>query len=368
MGREPAPGDWSRLRQHIKEVIAAGDKEFDAYLIGWIANMFQNPGQAGQVAVAIRSDEEGVGKGTLFNAIAKIFGQHGLQISSTKHLAGNFNRHLQDCCFLFADEALWPGDKAGEGTLSRLITEPTLFIEPKGIDPYSVKNCLHVALASNQDWVVPARISGRRFAVNEASSHRVGDRTYFKALHAEMNNGGLAAMLYDLLRMDLSNFDVNAFPKTQALRQQQILSLSPFDQWWVGLLEEGKLPGVGIIGHPGRAYTYDLLQHAKEKVSGLRYLTDVLLGRTLSKRGCRAWKMRGSGRGWEFPTLVEARAAWEKKAGKWDWAVTEHEQWELPLDTTNTKPNKPAQFEPPEAQEAYFEGDFGWVPDRKPPG
>ena len=334
-GVDPAPGDWSLMRAHIKDVIAAGNEEFDAYLIGWIANMFQNPGQPGQVAPAIRSEREGIGKGTLFNALVKTAGQHGIQISSTKHLAGNFNFHLQDCIFLFADEALWPGDKASEGTLSRLITEPTLFIEPKNFNAYSVKNCLHVALASNQDWIVPAKISSRRFAVNEASSHRVGDRAYFKALHTEMNNGGLAAMLYDLLRMDLSTFDVNAYPKTAALRQQQILSLSPFDQWWVGLLEEGRLPGQAIIGYPNRAYTYELLQHAKEKVPSLKYLSDILLGRILGKKmGCKAWKKTGGGRGWEFPTLSEARQEWEKKAGKWDWGDDEQKQWELPLDTS----------------------------------
>jgi hypothetical protein len=161
-----------------------------------------------------------------------------------------------------------------------------------------------------------------------------------------MNNGGLAAMLYDLLRLDLSNFDVTAFPKTQALRQQQVLSLSPFDQWWLGLLEAGQLPGAGIAGHPNRAFTGDLLQHAKEKVSGLRYLSDVLLGRTLGKMGCRAFK--DGARGWEFPSLSEAREAWEKRAGKWDWGEARAAQWELPF---NPKPD-------------YFATDPGWTPER----
>jgi hypothetical protein len=36
---------------------------------------------------------------------------------------------------LFADEAFWAGDRKGEGALKRMVTEPTLFIEQKGIDP-----------------------------------------------------------------------------------------------------------------------------------------------------------------------------------------------------------------------------------------
>ena len=59
-------------------------------------------------------------------------------ISSVDHLAGRFNAHLRDACLLFADEAYWPGDRSDEGTLKRLITEPTLFIEAKGRDGVTV--------------------------------------------------------------------------------------------------------------------------------------------------------------------------------------------------------------------------------------
>ena len=76
-----------------------------------------------------------MGKGTLGNALVRIFGQHATHISSVDHLAGRFNAHLRDACFLFADEAWWPGDKSAEGTLKRLITEPTLFIEAKNDAP-----------------------------------------------------------------------------------------------------------------------------------------------------------------------------------------------------------------------------------------
>ena len=37
-------------------------------------------------------------------------GQHALKISNAKHLVGNFNSHLRDCVFLFADEAFFAGD------------------------------------------------------------------------------------------------------------------------------------------------------------------------------------------------------------------------------------------------------------------
>ena len=74
------------------------------------------------------SKEQGTGKG---GAMTTIFGQHGLQVSDVRHLAGT---SMRTCAIpaSFADEALWPGDPQAEAALKRLLTEDTLFIEPKG--------------------------------------------------------------------------------------------------------------------------------------------------------------------------------------------------------------------------------------------
>jgi putative methionine-R-sulfoxide reductase with GAF domain len=58
-----------------------------------------------------------------------------------------------------------PGDKAGESVLKALITEPVISIERKGFDVVQVRNCLHIIIASNSDWVVPAVADERRFCV-----------------------------------------------------------------------------------------------------------------------------------------------------------------------------------------------------------
>lgn len=54
------------------------------------------------------------------------------------------NRELQpdlrDCIALFADEAFWAGDRAGESVLKMLVTEPVIPIEGKGRDLVLVPN------------------------------------------------------------------------------------------------------------------------------------------------------------------------------------------------------------------------------------
>ncbi len=193
---DPAPGDWSLLRQHINQVICARDPIRFDYLMGWMARMVQQPAEQGEVAVVMRGGE-GVGKGTLANALKRIIGHHALAIANGKHLVGNFNSHLRDCVFLFADEAFFAGDRAHVGVLKSIITEASLTVEAKFANAVEVPNYLHLMMASNEDWVVPAAMDARRFFVLEVTNHVQNQHTYFAAIWKQMEAGGYAAMLHD---------------------------------------------------------------------------------------------------------------------------------------------------------------------------
>jgi len=269
---EPAAGDWSLIQRHIVEVLASGNEEHGDYIIRWIAWMLQNPDKPAEVALVLKG-EKGVGKGVIGRALGKLAGQHGIHLSSTFLMTGRFNAHMRDCIFLFADEALWAGDKEGEGQLKRMTTEDTLVIEGKGRDAVVTPNRLHIMMASNEDWVIPASADERRFAMFDVSSARRGDHAYFDALTAQIAGGGLAAMLHDLLKMDLGRwhprFDI---PKTQALRTQVQHSEDPMRGLFRELLFLGQLPGL----EAGRNAPNELLwwhgrKHLNARPFGSRY-------------------------------------------------------------------------------------------------
>lgn len=231
-------GDWSLLRGHMFHVVCGGDIDAYLYLESWLALAVQRPWDLPEVAVVMRGDE-GVGKGLLARTMGRLFGQHGMHISDAGQLTGRFNGHLQDCVFLFADEAFYAGDKAHVSTLKRLITEPTVAIEHKGFAVTTGQNFVHLMIASNSAWIVPASLGSRRFfAVDVLDTHK-GDFAYFKAINDQLDNGGLAAMLYDLLNLDLSGFQVRDIPITQALLDQRALSLSGPERWWLDVLMRG---------------------------------------------------------------------------------------------------------------------------------
>lgn len=319
------------MKRHVHKVLANGNPQAFKYIIKWTAWSLQNPGQRAEVALVFKGGR-GTGKGVFGRAVKAAFGQHGMHISSDRHLTGHFNAHFQDCALLFADEAYWPGHKAAEGSIKRLITEPTLLIEPKGINAFEIENCIHLILAANEEWVVPAGQDERRHAVFEVSERHKQQRDYFRPLFDEMENGGVAAMVHDLLAYDLAGWHPrDDVPKTAALHEQKLLSLSAEKQWWFNLIQNGELPE-GSDAVRRLVIGTDLYKHMRETVPALKVKSDHVLSKVLKDAGVnRHTDYRiGKHRAWQLPQLAEARAVWDQQIGQasaWvgpkEWIVAE---------------------------------------------
>src|SRR3954471_15959892 len=118
-------------------------------------------------------------------------------------------------------------------------------------------------------------------------------------------------MFHDLLELDLDGWHLRHIIRTEALRQQQLRSLSPEDEWWVELLETGTLQGAESKD-PSCARSDQLYDQARKLSPRLRLRSDHVLGHELRQRGCIN-KRSAHARGWQFPQLQEARAAWEAR-------------------------------------------------------
>jgi hypothetical protein len=238
---EPQKGDWSLMQEHLYENISRKNMEVYKYLLSWMAQMVQQPGgERPGISIVMRGDQ-GVGKGVFAKYFGTIFGPHYMHITQAGQLTGRFNAHTKDVLLCFVDEALWAGDKAAEGVLKALVTEDYLMVEPKNKDPFPIKNHMRIIIASNNDWVVPAAIHERRFFVIDVGATKIQDSKYFKAISRERKNGGQAAMLYDLLDLNISNVDLRKFPKTEALFDQQMQTANTAIKFWFHRLSNGNL-------------------------------------------------------------------------------------------------------------------------------
>jgi len=234
----PIKGCCDLYLSHLRDVVCNGNDVYYDYLTKWMASCVQHPNQPGQVAVVLRG-KKGVGKGQAVDHFGKLFGRHFMQVTNSRHITGQFNAHLQDCIVLFGDEAFYAGDKAHESVLKGLVTEDLLNVEKKGIDIAAQQSCLHIIMSSNDKWVVPSSGDERRFFVLDVGESHRQDIPYFLDMQAQLSSGGYEALLYHLMHLDLTGFQVRLAPRTEALQEQQLLSMPYHMEWFYNKLERG---------------------------------------------------------------------------------------------------------------------------------
>jgi phage/plasmid primase-like uncharacterized protein len=377
LGVEPSSeGSWALLREHTFKVVCGSDEECFEYLMNWMARAVQLPWEKGETIVVLRGNE-GSGKGVLGNALLKIFGEHALHITQAAQLVGQFNGHLRNKLYIFADEAFFAGDKKHVNALKATATEDMATYEFKHRNATRGVNYLHTLMASNETWVIPASENDRRFFVLDVKPTRVRELDYFEKLTDQLKDGGYEAMLHELLSRDITNFNVRKIPQTEALNDQKLLSMSIEDSWLHEILNRGY-----VLEAKGNArefsvwdgvYSNKVLQASYAqyaKARGARYLatnsvlgkaissyegwvatkkTNVMLGERVNADGTSSVIMSAKGTQehcYNFGTLKEARATFEKKhRRKFTWldelvhdadakaeAEKQQDQEDLPLD------------------------------------
>lgn len=324
---DPAPGDWSLFRELMLHNLCRGNKEHYEYLFKVLAYWFQHPGQQGHISVVLQG-LEGTGKGTFGHTIGTLWGKHYYHLIHGDHLTGRFTGHLMDKVFIFADEAFFAGDNRNVDIIKGLITEPTISVEDKYVRIKERPNYLKLLIASNKDWVIKASAEARRwYVLRTADVHFSEVEKQRKAIDKQLDAGGRAGLLYDLLREDLSDFNIRRVPQTEALSQQREMSFEPHEMWFFNMLDAGEiLPNVPWEQPvPVRLVMdsyYD--HHAKSRYNG-RTMPENAIGRFLSESvplpAGRTLRINSDGTPkYRFPPLRECREHWSRiKGTRFNW-------------------------------------------------
>jgi hypothetical protein len=189
--------------------------------------------------------------------------------------------------------------------------------------------------------VVPAREADRRFFILDVAEHRERDGKYFATLQIELEAGGYENLLHYLLNYDISKFNIQDIPETDALEQQKRLTLLPHEEWWLHSLQEG------ILGQetwtekpiPWQHVWNSFLLHCQH-VPGYRLVNRQALA-SYFKRVCpngypKSVRRRMNGDVTVmkvFPNLHDCRVAWDRHYR----TVT---NWEIPDDIEDAEDGK----------------------------
>ncbi|MDP3818296.1 MAG: DUF5906 domain-containing protein [Methylotenera sp.] len=236
----PKAGGWEFIQAFLHTGICNGNQEHYNYLIAYIAHALQKPWEKPGVMI-IMIGGQGVGKGTLGQILRKIWRATYLQVSNIDNVTGNFNASLERAYIVFMDEALFSGDRKASDALKSLVTEPVVHINEKHQPSRQTDSYLRFFLATNADHVKNTERDDRRDFVLRVSEEHKGDKAYWEALYHEIENGGVEAMVHDLLAVDLSEFMVRYKPSTKELVEQKLQSLGPIQRWWHDCLYRGEM-------------------------------------------------------------------------------------------------------------------------------
>jgi hypothetical protein len=329
--RERDDRRYKTFRDHLLNNVCSGNRDHFNWVFGFFAHIVQRPRERLGTALVMRG-KMGTGKTKVGEVFGRLFPRHYFLVDDPRYVTGQFNAHMATCLLLQADEAVWAGDKAAEGRLKGLITSPIQQIEHKGIDPIRLVNYVRLIMTSNEDWVVPAGKDERRFAVLDVDPRCAQQHAYFREMDDELANGGLEALLADLLAFDLESVNLWQIPRTDALLEQKIRSLNSVESWWFERLTSGTTARQGQYWRQEVAISAlfgDYLPTA-DKIGVRRKQEETVFGITMAKlvpsltrvrRTVEVEDERGasvSRRTWCYalPPLEEAREAFDRIVGQ----------------------------------------------------
>lgn len=329
---KPKQGNWDSIQEFLFIVICNGHEETFKYLYFYLAHMLQKPNDKPGIIIVMLG-QQGVGKGFCLSLLRSIWSKSTLQVSDVENVLGNFNSQLERNYVVCMDEAIFSGDKKSMERLKSLITEKVCRIEQKYQPARTIESCHRFFAASNSDHFANIERDDRRFLFLRVSSVRQGDTQYFEKLFRDINDESkLGAMVYDLMNLDISKFDIRKRPKTKEHTEQVLQSLSGFDRYWFQVLQIGsfdtKYPKNSRWTEPKFVSSKSMAKYYLEfNKNAERYspFQSHVIKKTMEKfctssQQDRKQEDNVQERGWSLPGIAIARQEFEKAIGNpVDW-------------------------------------------------
>jgi len=181
--------DVSPFITHMHDNLCNGNAAYFEYLTRWLAHMVQKPAERPLTGISIIGGQ-GTGKGIFIDVIARMLGgRRNANTTTSAKDTKSFNTAIGSKLLVVFDEATFSHDHEQSDFMKKLVTEPFVRIEPKGIDAYEVQNFARCFITSNNmDSSTPADIGARRWLIIECKNDI--DRDALTALATLVGNNG----------------------------------------------------------------------------------------------------------------------------------------------------------------------------------
>lgn len=230
-----------RWLQVLNYVTGENEKIFD-WLLKWIAYPLQHPGTKMRTSV-IMHGPEGSGKNTVWDAVRRIYGRYGMQITQTQ-LEQQWCDWLSARMFIVGNEVLHRQEQIQQkGRLKTIVSDSTIRIERKFMNGRTEMNFANLVFLSNELQPLNIDPEDRRFLVNwTPPAHPDGAKFYLGLGEDGMPESAVQALYHYFKQLDLEDFGPHTKPPmTQAKKDLIDASLESHQRfvrdWMAGDLE-----------------------------------------------------------------------------------------------------------------------------------
>ena len=219
---------------HIREVISENNEEMYEYILNWISFIFQNPcGKTNKVIVI--TGDQGTGKNAFTNIICDLMNRYASRnVTNIDHLSGKFNTVSENMKLIICNElsSAETNKFLNFDTLKSIISDDTVMMNSKGIDPRKIQNVANLIMLSNH--FAPVKIEGgdRRYVVTHSSSVHKGDDAYFDKLFESFKDKDFYDNLFTFfMKRDISKYNPRKIPDTEVRKAIQDVSKSAYESF-----------------------------------------------------------------------------------------------------------------------------------------
>ena len=244
------------ILNHIK-ILSGNDVGVADYFGKWIAQMIQYPAIKSICLVLI--SDEGAGKGTFMKLLCKLLGEKKVMETSepSRDVWGDFNGRMANTFLINLNELEKKETIQSEGIIKKLITDPKITINNKGVNQYDINSYHRFLITTNKEDPIKTTKDDRRKVIIRSSDEKCGDKKYFEQLCNMLDDVDVIKTIYEYFKSipDMDKFGLIPMPQTEYQNNLKELSRSPLEQWIEKFVlensdkEEVKMASTDLYGH-----------------------------------------------------------------------------------------------------------------------
>lgn len=255
---------------YVYNTIASGDGDLGHWIMAWVAHIFQTPADKSKTALVLVGDY-GAGKTFLAeHIIIPLIGPyHSYTVENVEDLTGRFNMVLDNKFFIAANEAIHKNRYVSAQALKAFITDATISIEPKNVNPYIKPNYTRFFFTSNNEFeavFIEPSPTERRFTVVRVSDDKVGEehKPYWTGLveWTRINQSRILRWLLDF-KFDMNTIRTPYFTTAKAKLQSNSTTVEL--NWFIDRLLDNHPLSKESHQHWWHAYNADITKDAKQR-------------------------------------------------------------------------------------------------------